>query len=306
MRGLRTALVSALACLLAACAAMPAYQLRPAIHTTATLRQSGTLTVEQEAWLAGLCPFGTPVTGDWYQREPLTLIVRPGYAILHNDAAKTPIWVCERMRREDVHGPLTGRDGWRTDPVLCAAANPAHCPRGAVDKDYVGSGYDRGHLAPNWNQRRDAQRKRETFYFSNAAPQVGRHFNQSVWQALEGELTEWVRELESFWTITGVLYHDEAEDDPATADGFIQIETIGTGAVHVPTHFYKIVIWREHDALRAFAVAMRNRDHAANDSFRDHLTSIRWIEQRLDIDFLPTLEPAEADALELPTGVPFR
>jgi endonuclease G, mitochondrial len=300
------ALAGAFAFVVAGCAGVRSYQIVPAPFSARVELQSSELTVDQEAWLAELCPFGAPRLGEYYDREPLTLLVREGYAIMHSDRTKTPIWVCERVRHEDVHGPLTGRDDWAPDPVLCTLR--VRCERGAVDSDYRRSGYDRGHLAPNWNQRQDPQRKRETFYFSNAAPQVGRSFNQSTWQALERELTTWTETLQDFWTITGVLFYDEKEEDPDTADGFIQVETIGAGSVFVPTHFYKIVVWREDDELNAFAVVMENRAYQSHESFRDasHLRSIRWLEERLAVDFMPELEPVDADDLEIRIGSPFR
>lgn len=288
------------------CTGVRSYHTLPAPFTSRVELQSSELTVDQEAWLAELCPFGAPTVGPYYEREPLTLLVRSGYAIMHNDRTKTPIWVCERVRHDDVHGPLTGRDSWAPDPELCDSKT--RCVRGAVDSDYKGSGYDRGHLAPNWNQRQDLERKRDTFYFSNAAPQVGRTFNQSAWQALERELTTWTEALSDFWTITGVLFYDQKEEDPETATGFIQVETIGTGSVFVPTHFYKIVIWQEAEEFRALAVVMENRPYDAGESFRDaaNLRSVRWLEARLAVDFMPDLEPADADDLEVEIGHPLR
>jgi endonuclease G len=282
-------------------------QLMRAPHTEMVTLQSGELTAEEESLLAGLCPFGAPALGAYYGAEPVTHIVREGYAMAHNDSAKTPVWVCENVLHADVHGGLTGRDSWGPDPVLCPTGSRQRCMRGAVDNDYKNSGYDRGHLAPNWNQRRSEDRKRETFYFSNAAPQIGRKFNQSVWQDLERDLTTRTASLDRLWTITGVLYYEEEEDAEATADGFLTVEAIGEGGVLVPTHFYKIVVSEDDGETRAFAVVMENRAYGAGESFRDaaNLRSIRWLEERLDVDFMPELEPGEADALELETGQPF-
>ena len=309
MRTTYAVVLAGIVCLLTACGSMPVQttQNRAAAYTALTTRHAGQLTAQQEAWLADLCPFGQPEQGAYYEHEPLTLIVRPGYALMHDDATKTPLWVCEHVKKSDVHGALTGRDSWKTDPVLCnGAVSTSSCARGAVDKDYVRSGYDRGHLAPNWNQRHSEQRKSDTFYFSNAAPQIGQAFNQSVWQDLEEELTLWVQDLDAFWTITGVLYHDEAEDDPQTADGIVQVGTIGNGGVFVPTHFYKVVIWEDGDDLRSMTVVMRNQSYRRDDSFRNHLQSTRWVEQRLGVDFMPQLEPVDADRLEASVGTPYR
>lgn len=291
--------------LLVGCGGTRTYHLIPVPMTQRVALQSSALTADQELWLAELCPFGTPEMGPYYQQEPLTLIVREGYAIMHSDRAKTPVWVCERVRHEDSHGPLRGRDRWNPDPVLCSGRS--RCERGAVDSDYRGTDYDRGHLAPNLNQRLSSERKRETFYFSNAAPQVGRKFNQSTWQALEMELAGWTAKLGDFWTITGVLYYDEREDDPNTATGFIEVKAIGAGSVFVPTHFYKVVVWQGGDGIEGFALVMENRPYASRDAYRDaaHHRPIRWLEERLGVNFMPLLEPGVADALETGLVRPF-
>jgi len=53
---------------------------------------------------------------------------------------------------------------------------------------------------------------------------------------------------------------------------------------------------------------MENRKYESLVNFREvaFRRSIRWIEQRLDVDFMPTLEPLDADALEGPVREPFR
>lgn len=292
---------------LAGCAStQPSGQLIPAVYSTIERQQSDELTVEQRARLAQLCPFGAPERMDYYAREPVTRIVRDGYAMDHNDRYKTPLWVCELVTNEDANGPLTGRSPWQPDPVLCPNGPRRPCERGALDADYTGSGYDRGHLAPNLNQRLDTQRKDETFFFSNAAPQIGKGFNQSVWKNFEEEIARWVQDLGRLWTITGVLYHDEKEDDPQTATGTVYVNTIGAGNVYVPTHFYKVVVWEEDGEYAAFAVVMENERYPAKTSFRSFLKPIRWIEQRLNVDFMPDLEPIDADAIEFGVGRPYR
>lgn len=280
------------------------YTLMRTPSSTAINLQAGELTVEQLELIGQLCPFGQPKLGSFYDSEPITLIVRDGYAMAHNDLTKTPVWVCENVRKEDVHGSLTGRGDWAADPILCESN--AHCTRGSVDSDYRNSGYDRGHLAPNWNQRRNSDRKDATFFFSNAAPQIGKDFNRSKWQALERKLTEVSNNIPSFWTITGVLYSEDGEVGGSNNDGFISVETIGNGSVHVPTHFYKIIVW-EDAGPKAFAVVMKNREYADDESYSDeeNLKSIRWIEDQLDVDFMPNLDPGEADDLETVIGEPF-
>lgn len=286
---------------LAGCVSTGGFQVLPTPYSASISEQSSELTIEQESMLTELCPFGAPSLGPYYRDEPVTRIVRGGYAMDHYDRFKTPIWVCEKVTNENVYGPLTGRDpDWKADPILCPQSN-RRCERGSTDSDYTRSGYDRGHLAPNMNQRLDPVLKAETFYFSNSAPQVGRKFNQTVWKNLESHVAELVRELGELWTISGVLYYDPAEENSTSADGLVHVRTIGQGNVYVPTHFYKIVIWATESGVDGAAFVMENREYLQGESWSDsdHRKAIRWIEERLGVDFMPNLEPVEADRVEL-------
>ena len=249
---------------------------------------------------AGLCPFGVPVMGDSWEEIALTFVVRDGYWLMHDDNLKTPIWICEELLHEDVHGPLSGRENWCADPELCGmdVCNPSQCDRGSVNRDYVRSGFDRGHLAPNMNQRGDRDRKRETFYFSNTAPQVGRGFNQSTWQHFETELTVHMCVPDRFWAITGLLHLDE---DGRNRSG--EIPMIGD-AVAIPSHYFKIVAWMAEDTVDGFVSVMANREYSRDESYRDFIKPIDWLEAVMDIQFLPDLPPEFSETLKSDRGVP--
>lgn len=55
--------------------------------------------------------------------------------------------------------------------------------------DYVGSGYDRGHLIASANQRETELQNSETFLLSNMSPQKPQ-FNRKVWRELESRVRE--------------------------------------------------------------------------------------------------------------------
>jgi len=60
--------------------------------------------------------------------------------------------------------------------------------------------------------------------------------------------------------ITGGMFYDEAEDDVATADGLVNYESIGTGQVSAPTHFYKIVVAKNaSDQWQAIGFVLANQ-----------------------------------------------
>jgi len=82
-----------------------------------------------------------------------------------------------------------------------------------------------------------------TFFFSNAVPQNG-SLNSGQWNQLEARIRSLLadKKIKNARMITGGFFYDPAEDDPATADGVVVFEQIGSGLVAVPTHVYKIVV----------------------------------------------------------------
>jgi endonuclease G len=73
--------------------------------------------------------------------------------------------------------PLARKDNFKPDPQLPNETN--------IGQDYVGSGFDRGHLMPaKSNQCQTQQVQDECFYYSNMAAQYHR-LNAGDWKSLE-------------------------------------------------------------------------------------------------------------------------
>lgn len=264
-------------------AAIPGPIRLPIQHDEVPLKETaGDGELQPNIW-EQLCPFGVPEDKSGISDDLKLLIRRDGYILKHHHVRKTAIFVCERPTRRHVHGHLSGRLIWRSDPQICPSASG--CIYGATSSDYTNSGYDRGHLAPNMNQRFDPNLKKQTFYLSNAAPQVGAGFNRTIWANLERDLTVLVCDTEGMWTITGPLYLDR-HAQVGEPHGF---EKIGSGKVWVPSHFFKLVIWIKNHKLYGFAVALENRQHTNDDSYRNYLVSIDWLEKVSHLDLLPEL-----------------
>lgn len=77
--------------------------------------------------------------------------------------------------------------------------------------DYVGSGYDRGHLVASANQRGDFLQNSETFLLSNMSPQAPQ-FNRRIWKELEKEIRNLNSEediLETYVICGPIFYFDQ-------------------------------------------------------------------------------------------------
>ena len=73
--------------------------------------------------------------------------------------------------------PLKRKDNFKPDPLLAQHTD--------IAKDYVGSGYDRGHMMPAADNLCQTQQiQDESFYFSNMAAQTHR-LNAGDWKSLE-------------------------------------------------------------------------------------------------------------------------
>lgn len=166
--------------------------------------------------------------------------------------------------------------------------------------DYAGSGYDRGHLAPNASLDHTELSQRETFYLSNIVPQSPA-FNRYQWSDVE----QWLRDCSQekmdntpLLVITGSHY----ETDP---------EEIGD-AVAVPESQYNVVLHRDSDHyLRAFAV-LAHQESFNWDELADHIVSIDQLEAHTGVNFFSDLDDDLETVLEqevrmvciLPEGVP--
>lgn len=101
------------------------------------------------------------------------------YTSLFSKSKKYPVmvewWVTKAM--VTCSTPLKRKDNFKPDPLL-----PEHTN---IAKDYVGSGYDRGHMMPAADNLCQTQLiQDESFYFSNMSAQTHR-LNAGDWKSLE-------------------------------------------------------------------------------------------------------------------------
>jgi endonuclease G len=285
-----------LVCALSGCAASPkSTAFRPAIKTELG-KQAGFSPAESQS-ISNHCPLGMPIKlkGLGIDIGFTQVIARGGYVLEHSSRDKIPLWVCERIGAEQASGPLT-----RPKPEPFAPDPQLDKGRRAELKDYKRTGYDRGHQAPSADQTVDRQLQTETYFLSNMCPQFG-ELNQHIWQALENSVRAMAKTTGPVLVTTGPMFYDVAEDDPKTADGYVEFQTIGTG-VAVPTHFYKIVIWQDQQGKwQGAGVVMKNQKQPFPKPYHlnQYVKPIRWIEERTGLNFNPDLPGPDVNRVEL-------
>jgi endonuclease G len=274
--------------LLSACV-KPRLAARRAPFTTLVHREAG-LTPDQEKNRDLNCFQGCPALSSNSGYGPTQMIYRKGYVLQHSVIDRIPIWVAEHVTKDQLTGGLARDDRFRPDPLLPVGKR-------AELKDYKGSGYDRGHQAPAGNQTSDVTLKSETFFLSNMCPQV-RVLNQQKWKELETKTRDWAKRFSEAYEITGPIFYDPKEDNPGTANGTVTFKQIGPDLVSVPTHFFKVVIAKDGGKLQAIGFVMENRAYPKDFHVSEAIRSLRWIEERTSLDFMPNLDLAEQERLE--------
>jgi endonuclease G len=112
-------------------------------------------------------------------------IVHKNYTTVFSKSLKYPVLVEWWVTKDGLEcaNPVARKDKFIPDPLLKKDSD--------VAEDYVGSGFDRGHLAPAADNRcKGADVMEESFFFTNMAPQYP-GLNRGQWKNLE----EWTRYL---------------------------------------------------------------------------------------------------------------
>jgi endonuclease G len=113
------------------------------------------------------------------QIQDQVVLKHTNYTSLFSKSKKYPVmvewWVTKSM--VSCPTPLKRKDNFKPDPLL-----PEHTN---IAKEYVGSGYDRGHMMPAADNLCQTQLiQDESFYFSNMSAQTHR-LNAGDWKSLE-------------------------------------------------------------------------------------------------------------------------
>jgi len=166
-------------------------------------------------------------------------------------------------------------------------------------ESYQKSGYDRGHMAPNYAMShlygRDGQA--DSFLMTNITPQKPK-LNQQVWQHLEeAEIKHFAKLFGKVWVITGPVFSGTIER--LSSDMMVEI----------PDAFYKIYMTEAAPDKPPIALAfLIPQTVNGKESLAQFVTNIDSIEAQTGIDFFAELDdrvesPVEAAIEPLPWGL---
>ncbi|MGJ8668987.1 MAG: DNA/RNA non-specific endonuclease [Oceanococcus sp.] len=199
----------------------------------------------------------------------------PGFVLGYSEWLKNPLWVAYRL-----DGRVSGKPG----------ARPSHFSEDAATlmrvnaDDYVRSGFDRGHLAPNYAMSRFHGRAAQlaSFRMSNIVPQQPA-LNQKLWQRLEEiEADVYAKQQGPLWVVTGPIFSAE--------HGRLK------SGVAIPAAFFRIWLRQSGDGevqALAFVVPQQVKGYEPLDQY---LVTVDAVKAQTGLDFFHQL-PDQQEAI---------
>ncbi|KAA6349331.1 Nuclease [termite gut metagenome] len=149
------------------------------------------------------------------------IILHTGYTVSYNEAWRLPNWVAYELTRSEIRGTEKRSNRFFVDPQIKGVS--------ATNRDYLHSGYDKGHLAPAADMKWSRVAMEESFYFSNICPQHPQ-LNRRRWKDLEDKVRDWANADSAIVIVCGPLI---AEKDT---------KTVGDNRIVVPQGFFKVIL----------------------------------------------------------------
>lgn len=217
-------------------------------------------------------PYGEPVG------RGLQVLRNIGYSVGYDNVLPGPRWASYRIfPHQDVR--LERPAVFRTDRRTAALV---------TTQEFVRSGYDRGHMAPNYaiSVCYGEEAQKETFLLSNIQPQL-HALNAGLWKDLELRVAKrYVERYGEVWVQVGPV----VPEPPSKK----------VGRLPVPESFWMVISEYEHKehGLRAIAYLVPHEEKWRDKELTRYVVSIRRIEALTGLDFFPQLPRATQDRLE--------
>lgn len=203
-----------------------------------------------------------------------------GFILGYSDIRGNPLWV-EYMLTAAENTPSFKRPN-RFETDWRSINRVSH-------DSYQSSGYDRGHMAPNYAMSHLYGRagQADSFLMTNITPQKPK-LNQHLWQHLEeAEIKHFAKNFGKVWVITGPVFSGTVE----------RLNSDWT--VEIPDAFYKIYITEASVGKPSIALGfLMPQTVNGKEPLTQFVTSIDNIEALTGLDFFTQLDDRTEAALE--------
>ena len=193
------------------------------------------------------------------------------YTLSYDENHEQAEWVHYYLDKTRISGNVERTNNFRVDNKVKTGS--------ATLADYKGFGYDRGHLAPAGDMKKDRISMSQSFLMSNIAPQNA-SFNRGGWKKLENLVRGWINNNALYITTAGVLEND--------------LKTIGFNRVSVPNRFYKIIYNPKDQKMIAFLMP----NEKITLPLISYVVTVDMIETLTGIDFYSEMEDDLEEKLE--------
>jgi endonuclease G len=236
----------------------------------------------------GLFTYGGLPTVDGTGTEIKTLY-NTAYISGYSEELRVPLWVVYRLgNMKETTYEFTNWERPRRFAVDYRTTS-------RVDHDaYNGTGYDRGHMAPNSAilSQYGQMAQLETYLMTNIIPQT-EALNQGIWMQLEGKVRTELSQFDDpdngitdVFVITGPIFDT---DPPAR---------LPEQNVAIPTHSYKILAYRRGYFGTIKAVAFIIPQSPTSENFFDYVVTVDEVEERTGLNFFSELSTTKQHNLE--------
>ncbi len=213
-----------------------------------------------------------------------TFLENPGFTVSYSEWYGAPQWVAYRADAPARYRLKPRPERFEPDMRTWRCRLNWGCVR---HEHYNGSGFDRGHMAPNFmiGTRYGEEAQLATFLLSNIAPQRPEH-NRGIWERIERlEANHIAVGAARLWTIVGPVWSERPE---RFSDAWIA----------VPEAFYRVWLREDANGERQMLAFLVPQTAQADEDLRTYLVSVREVERRTGLNFFPDLPAGEQERLE--------
>jgi endonuclease G, mitochondrial len=216
-------------------------------------------------------------------------VLDKGYFVInYSDRRRCPYWSAYHLTAKDLKGTAKRRDNFRPDIEVPEKA------RSSLE-DYRGKSFDRGHLAPARDFTRSKEAMAATFLLSNISPQYP-NTNQGIWQELEGQIRDMIRDVGEAWVVTGDAFmsRDSQQTSPK-----LWMKQGRQNRVAVPTPLFDAILTQDGKGRWcAYAFLIPNQPERNTHPTSRYLLSVDRLEQITGFDFFVELDTAVQNRIE--------
>ena len=178
-------------------------------------------------------------------------------------------YACYSFQPTEDYQNLRRKGNWKNNPELNSIYQIS-------DNSYKGSGFDRGHQAPDASVRcwgNNAQF--ESYYFSNCTPQNPK-LNRGIWKRIEAEIRNLATMERPVYVITGPVFYKN-----------LRIRKIGQDEVAIPHAYFCIIsTFSSVDPFCIMSFIIENEEPMEDDMQNFEFCSVDYIESLTGFDFL--------------------